>query len=150
MRHYNVCYKMMEKGRNIPHPTCFFPSPSFYNIHCSDAWNAFQTHTFRCRRPRREEACGMPNVSSLLHHFITYIVLNRDTCVFHCVLYSRRPLTHLYMEKYSLWKPAILTESSWSRYFLWRNPTQKGWYFRLTSVGSCSGVYVVAWFLQII
>ena len=44
---------MMEKGRNMWHPTCFLPSPSFYYIHCSDAWNAFQTHTFRSRRPHR-------------------------------------------------------------------------------------------------
>ena len=44
---------MMEKGRNMWHPTSFFPSPSFYYIHCSDAWNAFQTHTFRSRRPLR-------------------------------------------------------------------------------------------------
>ena len=50
MRHYNVCYKMMEKGREKKHPTSFFPSPSFYNIHCSDAWNACQTHTFHCRQ----------------------------------------------------------------------------------------------------
>ena len=51
MRHYNVCSKMMEKGRKMWDVTCFFPSPSFYYIHCSDAWNAFQTHTFRSRRP---------------------------------------------------------------------------------------------------
>ena len=51
MRHYNVCSKMMEKGRKMWDVSCFFPSPSFYYIHCSDAWNAFQTHTFRSRRP---------------------------------------------------------------------------------------------------
>ena len=51
MRHYNVCSKMMEKGRKMWDVTCFFPSPSFYYIHCSDAWNAFQTHTFRSRQP---------------------------------------------------------------------------------------------------
>ena len=50
MLHYNVCSKMMEKGRNIWHPTCFFPSPSFYYIHCSEAWHLFQTHTFRTRQ----------------------------------------------------------------------------------------------------
>ena len=43
---YPVYSKMMEKGREKKHPTCFFPSPSFYSIHCSDAWNAFQTHKF--------------------------------------------------------------------------------------------------------
>ena len=32
---------------------------------------------------RREETFGIPHASSLLHHFITYIVLNRETCVFH-------------------------------------------------------------------
>ena len=53
MLHYNVCSKMMEKGRNIRHPTCFFPSPSFYYIHCSEAWHLFQIHTFRSRQALR-------------------------------------------------------------------------------------------------
>ena len=41
---------MMEKGRNMWDANCFFPSPSFYYIHCSEAWHSFQTHTFHCRQ----------------------------------------------------------------------------------------------------
>ena len=37
MLHYNVCNKMMEKGRNVWDAKCFFASPSFYYIHCSEA-----------------------------------------------------------------------------------------------------------------
>ena len=51
---------MMEKGRNIWHPTCFFPSPSFYYIHCSEAWHLFQTHTFRSRQALKEHILSFP------------------------------------------------------------------------------------------
>ena len=48
--HYNVCNKMMEKGRNMWDVKCFFPSSSFYYIHSSEAIHSFQTHTFRSRQ----------------------------------------------------------------------------------------------------
>ena len=63
MRHYNVCYKMMEKGRKMWDVSSPFSSPSFYNIHCSDAWNAFQTHTFHCRRPLNIKLPTCPRTS---------------------------------------------------------------------------------------
>ena len=73
MLHCNVCSKMMEKGRNIWHPTCFFPSPSFYYIHCSEAWHLFQTHTFRSRQALSQwEAWNLFQMTSdgatWLHH----------------------------------------------------------------------------------
>ena len=46
---------MMEKGRSMWEAKCFFPSPSFYYIHCTEPWHLCVSHTFHSRRPLTQE-----------------------------------------------------------------------------------------------
>ena len=83
MLHYNVCNKMMEKGRNMWDAKCFFPSGlSRPKRVCLKQVSCFTT-MYVVKWWRREETFGIPHVSSLLHHFITYIVVKHDTCFKH-------------------------------------------------------------------
>ena len=58
--------KCIGKGLSRPKRVCLKQVSCFTTMYVIKGW-------------RREETCGMPNVSSLLHHFTTYILVKHDT-----------------------------------------------------------------------
>ena len=62
--------KLDHKGLSRPKRVCLKRVSCFITMYVVKWW-------------RREETFGIPHVSSLLHHFITYIVVKHDTCFKH-------------------------------------------------------------------